>query len=166
MTVKTEKKIVATIETKLGYEKKNAKGVVTSVRDYVVVGGNLWVNPELALALSKLPDLGRKLGIAANECLVAAKQREAIPRPTKATKESTTAIPALPPDTLAMFQQFMAMLTAQSATTAQQAEAEAEAVVNATEPDEPKRESAKERAIRLQQQSDKEARDRLRERSE
>ena len=151
MTTKAEKKIVATIETKLGYEKKNVKGIVTSVRDYVVVGGNLWVNPDLALALSKLPDLGAKLSVAANECIIAAKHREAVPKPTKSTKVATTAVPTMSPDAMAMFAQFMAMMKMQAATTAQVPVADVEPEPQA-DPD--KRESAKERADRLRERSE------------
>ena len=143
----------AVVSAKLNYEKLSKdKAKVLSVKDYVVVD-NLWLDPAKAQAivnrLDKEPKAFRDdLAKAAQECDKAKAAREAKP---KATKAKAVAVPSLPPDAMAMFTQFMAMLQAQSATTAQAPQADVEPEPQA-EPD--KRESAKERADRLRERAE------------
>ena len=140
----------AVVSSKLNYEKLSKdKAKVLSVKDYVVID-NLWLDPAKAQAivarLDKEPRAFRDdLSKAAQECDKAKAAREAKP------KAVAVAVQPLPPDAMAMFAQFMAMMQAQAATTAQVSVADVEPKPQA-DPD--KRESAKERADRLRERAE------------
>jgi hypothetical protein len=155
----TDKNVpMAIVTTKIGYEKLSKdKTKVLSVKDYVLLD-NLWIDPAKAMAIVARLDkdvrqFRDEIARAVSDCDKAKKARDAKPKATKAKAVEIT--PALPPDAMAMFSQFMAMMQTMQSTTPPPPQSPPVVEPSPVDtPDDGKRETAKERADRLRERAE------------